>query len=829
MTNADAGSSLRERLDVIWGAPPGWRGRLQVVNHTAVGQRFIITGFVFFLIAGLLAMVMRAQIAIPGANIVDHETYNRLFTMHGTTMMFLFAVPMVEGFALYLIPKMIGARDLVFPRLGAYGYWCYLFGGLLLYSSFLFDMVPAGGWFMYVPLNDKEFAPDSSVDFWLLGVTFVEISSISGAIELIATILRARAPGMSLRRMPLFAWYMLVVAFMILIGFPPLVMGSILLELQRTVGLPFYDTAAGGNPLLWQHLFWIFGHPEVYIIFLPAAGMLSMIIPTFARRAIVGYSWVVLSVLATGFISFMLWAHHMYTIGLPYLSQSFFSAASLAVVIPSGIQIFSWIATLWTGRPKFEVPMLYVFGFFFTFVAGGLTGVMVAIAPFDWQVHDTHFVVAHLHYVLFGGMVFPLFAAFYYWLPKFSGRVPSKLLARAAFWLIFLGFNITFLPMHLTGFLGMPRRVYTYGWDVGWEWTNLISTVGGFVLTAGIGALVADLVLHFRYGRRAEGDVWGAGTLEWAVDNPATNYNFVSIGPVDDSHPLWSKPELAGRMHRGEYYLADTSSGQRETLGTSTLDGEPQQVIILPKPTPLPLISAVFTAFFFIGILSSLYWLSAASIAATVITMLIWAWQNGSLTPPKLIDAGLGLRLPPHYSTPNAPGLWGTGLTLAGDASLFGSLLFTYYYLWAVWPEPWPASGTAETALLPASLAAAALAASSLIVAIARRGVLLHIGLTAAALLSVVYLVLEYQALSQMAPKPTESAYSAVLWTMYGFVATHIVISLLMNGFVQARQWRGYIDAQRQLEPRVMRLFWHGTVIMGIATYATIHLFAEVI
>src|SRR5690606_37874651 len=379
--------------------------------------------------------------------------YNQLFTMHGTLMMFLFAVPILEGVALYLIPKMIGARDLAFPRLSAFGYFCYLFGGIILTFSLILDMAPNAGWFMYTPLSSIAYCAGSNCYFWLLGITFVEISTVSAAVELVVSILRTRTANMGLQQMPLFCWYILVTSLMIVFGFPPLILASILLEVERAVGLPFFDVARGGDPLLWQHLFWLFGHPEVYIIFLPAAGLVSTMLPVFARHPLAGYTWVVAAVVVMGFLSFGLWVHHMFTVGIPQMSVAFFSAASMLVVIPTAVQFFAWIATLWDGEIRLRLPMLYLAGFLVIFVIGGLTGVMLALVPFNWQAHDTHFVVAHLHYVLVGGMIFPVLAATCYWLPHFTGHTTSGRAGQPAFWLIFIGFNTTFLPMHLTGLL----------------------------------------------------------------------------------------------------------------------------------------------------------------------------------------------------------------------------------------------------------------------------------------------------------------------------------------------------------------------------------------
>jgi len=517
--------STHAELERVWGNPRGWRA-LSIVNHSVLGLRFMATAAVFFVVGGVLAMLIRAQLAVPEHALLDAALYNQAFTMHGTVMMFLFAVPMLEGLAVYLIPKMIGARDLVFPRLSAFGYWCYLFGGLTLLSSLLLGVAPDGGWFMYTPLSGRAHSPGLNADFWLLGVTFVEISAVSTAVELVVSILRTRAPGMSLDRMPLFAWYILAMSLMIVVGFPPLILGSVLLELERAANLPFFDVARGGDPVLWQHLFWLFGHPEVYIIFLPAAGIVSTLISVFAGRPIAGYRWVVVAIIVTAFLSFGLWVHHMFTIGIPHLAQTFFSAASMLIAIPTGIQVFAWLATLWTGRPTMRLPMLWLTGFLVIFVAGGLTGVMLALVPFNWQVHDTHFVVAHMHYVLVGGMLFPLIAGLYYWLPHLSGRMAIEQLGRWGFWLTFIGFNLTFLVMHWTGLLGMPRRVYTYEAGLGWDLPNLVSSLGGFVMAIGLAAVLLDLVFHVRLGRQAPANPWNADTLEWAMTIPPRPYNF---------------------------------------------------------------------------------------------------------------------------------------------------------------------------------------------------------------------------------------------------------------------------------------------------------------
>jgi cytochrome c oxidase subunit I+III len=820
---------LQDRLYKVWRNEPGW-GLFKAVNHTTVGLRFIITGFVFFLIGGVLSMLIRSQLAFPGNVVLDYAAYAEAFTMHGTTMLFFFSVPIMEGFAVYLIPKMIGARDMIFPRLSAFGYWCYLFGGILLYSSFIVGAVPDGGWFMYVPLNSKPFSPGLNADFWLLGVTFAEISAVAAAVELIVAILKTRAPGMALNKMPLYAWYILIVAFMIVFGFPPLILASILLEIERAFGLPFFDVSRGGDPLLWQHLFWIFGHPEVYIIFLPAAGLVTTMLPAFARRPIAGYTWIVLAVVGTGFISFGLWVHHMFATGIPLLSLAFFSAASMAVSIPTGIQVFAWIATLWTGRPVMKTPLLFLLGFLFVFVLGGLTGVMVAMVPFDWQVHDTHFVVAHLHYVLFGGMVFPMFAAFYYWLPLFSGRMTSSSLSHLVFWMIFLGFNLTFLPMHLTGLLGMPRRVYTYASGLGWDMLNLISTVGGFLTAIGIGMFVLDVALHYFFGRRAPANMWDAETLEWSLEAPVPPYNFVSLPKIETRDPLWSDKTLPERIQRGEFFLNRLDVDQRETLVTGTVHAEPEYVAVLPGNTWTPLVAAVLLSFVFIGILSKLYWLAIGGAVLALGAFIVWAWQNGMRTDPPEMDAGCGHWLPIHYVTPRSPGWWGTLFTLLADATLFSSLIFAYFFLWTVSPQ-WPPLGYAELPLFWSSIGAVALVLSSLAIRVgqsanvAGRQGRLQLAYLGAIVLAIVFLAAQAGSLFMGEHSAKAHAYGALIHTITGFQFFHVVISVVMAAFVVVRTQSGYISRQRIVEPKVAALFWHYTVLQWLLGFFVIYLF----
>ena len=619
------------QLDRTWASPPGFFGWFTHVNHRSIGRRFIVTAFVFFLLGGVQALLMRLQLAFPENDLVSSDLYSQLFTMHGTTMMFFFAVPVMEGFATYLVPLMIGARDMAFPRLNAFGYYVYLIGGTILYVVFFLGMGPDTGWFSYPPLARPEYSPGLRVDFWATMVTFIEVSALVAAVEIIATILKMRAPGMTLNRMPLFVWAMLVMAFMILFAMPPLMIGSVMLALDRTVGTHFFNAAAGGEPLLWQHIFWFFGHPEVYIIFIPALGMVSSILIAFTRRPIFGYTALVLSLVATGFIGFGLWVHHMFATGLPQLGMSFFTAASMMIAIPSGVQIFCWLATLWDGKLVFRTPLLFVLGFIVIFVAGGLTGVMVASVPFDLQVHDTYFVVAHFHYVLIGGAVFPLFGAVYYWFPKMTGRMLSERLGRWHFWLFAVGFNVTFFPMHRLGLDGMPRRVYTYLADMGWGPLNFLATSGGVLLAAGVLVFLANVALSLRRGEVAAADPWGADSLEWLTASPPPNYNFDPLPTVGGLYPLWDR-------RPDQPVVTGLREDRREVLVTHLLDAEPDYRQILPTPSIAPLLLAIGASVAFLGVVYHPWFVPLGGLLSFA-AVVFWLWPRDFEGEPPFREA----------------------------------------------------------------------------------------------------------------------------------------------------------------------------------------------
>lgn len=619
--------SVRLALERTWGRPPGFYGWLTTTDHKTIGLRFISTAFVFFLLGGILALLMRLQLALPGNTLIGPDVYNQIFTTHGTTMMFLFAVPIMQGMGLYIVPLMLGTRNVSFPRLLNFSYYVYLSAGMLLYSALILNTGPDMGWFSYVPLAGPDYSPGKRVDVWSQMVTLVEISTLATAIEIITTAFKQRAPGMSLNRIPIYVWAMVVTSFMILFSMPAVMVSSTMLAADRMtkVSTHFFNQAEGGDALLWQHLFWFFAHPEVYIIFIPGTGFVSTIIPTFARRKDFGYIALILSLIGTAFIGFGVWVHHMFATPLPRIGKGLFTGASLMITIPTGVQIFCWIATLWGGKNRLRTPLLFVLGFFAIFLIGGLTGVMLASVSIDLQVHDTFFVVAHLHYVLIGGAIFPLFGAFCYWYPKWTGRMLSERLGVWSFVFLFLGFNLTFFPMHNLGLRGMPRRVYTYLPEQGWGNLNLLATVGAGILGIGVLLFVINLLWSRRHGTLAGDNPWGAGTLEWATSSPPPSYNFRYLPTVQGRQPLWEEPG-------GTPIVTGLSHNHREVLVTTLHDAVPDHRYQLASDSIWPVLTALVVGASFAGLVFH----PAAfpvGLAGLFVTLLGWFWPTHEPNP----------------------------------------------------------------------------------------------------------------------------------------------------------------------------------------------------
>jgi cytochrome c oxidase subunit I+III len=816
------------QLREVWRTPSGWRYWTSV-NNTEIGLWYGAAAFIFMLFAGVLALLVRVQLAVPGNDFLSADTFNQAFTLHGTVMMFLFAVPIFEAVAIFLLPSMLGARELPFPRLSAFGFWSFALGGVFVCGSIFFGAAPNTGWFMYPPLaTDKEYS-GIGADIWLLGLSFIEVASIAAAVELIVGIMKCRAPGMRINMMPLFAWYLLIVAGMILFAFPPLIAGDILFEMERMFDWPFFDAARGGDPLLWQHLFWIFGHPEVYIIFLPAIALMAMIVPTFAQRPIVGYSWIVLAAVGTGFLSFGLWVHHMFTTGLPQISLAFFSAASEAVAIPTGVQIFVFIATMLAGRVIFSVPMLFGAGGLAIFIIGGLTGVMVALVPFDWQAHDTYFIVAHLHYVLIGGMLFPIVAGIYYYYPLLNARKLSDRLGKIAFWLMFVGFNVAFFPMHLAGLRGMPRRVFTYPADIGWDWFNLISTIGAFVFASGVALVVIDVIRPKHRQPKGEQNPWNSGTLEW-ISEPEEKWGVRSIPIIRSRYPIWDQPGLIEDIKAGRGYLPDAKDGARETLVISVLDAKPIQCLRVGGTSILTIVAAFSLGGVFIAL--TFHWWIATIVSAvvTLATIIAWLW-TGTATIPKeeMRDVGLGETLPLYTSGPQSVGWWAMFITMAGDGTAYASLMFGYFFYWTI-HEDFTAGHAGPGLLWPLltaglfTLAWAAMLFARWVNESDRHG-LTRLALALAILLTLAACCAGLAGPYLTGMDPTVHVYPAIVWVVALWTVVHGGVGIIMQLYCLARSFAGRMSARHDMDLRNVVLYWHFLVITAITSFGVLGLF----
>jgi cytochrome c oxidase subunit I+III len=614
-----------DRLERIWTERPGLVGWLTTTDHKRIGLMYFFTSLAFFAAGGVEALLIRTQLIGPHLHVLSPQAYDEVFTMHGITMIFLFVIPMTTGaFGNYLIPLMIGARDMAFPRMNAVSYWIFLSSGLFMYVGLVSGHAPNAGWFDYVPLASKQFNPGNNVDFYGYGLIFNGISSTAASINFIVTIFKMRAPGMSLNRMPLFCYAFLAVSFALLFALPALTVAAMFLELDRQLGFHFYDVSKGGDPLLWQNLFWIFGHPEVYIIILPAFGIATSIIPTFVRRKMVFFPLVALAEILVAFLGFGVWVHHMFAVGLATVTTVYFAAASLVIVIPSAIQLFAWITTILTGTPDFKTPLLWIVGFIVFFIIGGLSGIMVAAIPFDQQVTDSYFIVAHFHFVIFGAAVFPILGGMYYWFPKVTGRMYHEGIGKLSFYLTFFGTLVTFFPMHILGLMGMPRRVYTYPPGFGWSFLNALQSVGSYVLAAGLVLIVVNLAVSLKRGAVVGNDPWGGDTLEWATTSPPPPYNYPIIPTVTSPYAMWDKDDREQdnqRLDRGEGLL----ERGHETPASTVQDAEYDEILAMPPHSPWPPVCGLTLTGVFAMLLLHHYSIAAGFLAAGGLAL--WRWH----------------------------------------------------------------------------------------------------------------------------------------------------------------------------------------------------------
>lgn len=609
-----------DALDATWKDKPGLWGFLTTVDHKRIAARYIVTALLLMFLAGVLALDMRWQLSVAENTRMGPQLYNESFSLHGSTMLFLVSVPVMEAMALWLVPLMLGTRNMAFPRLSAFSYWLYLGGVLTLWIAHALDITPDLGWFEYPPLSGPSYSPGHRADIWAQMITFTEVAALAASVNVAATILKMRPPGMTLARMPVFLWAMLIASLMTILSMPAIMLVTSMLISDRLVSTHFFAPAAGGDVLLFQHLFWFFGHPEVYIIFIPATGFVSSIVETFSRRPLFGHNVLVLAILAIAALAFGLWVHHMFAVGLPRLGNDFYTAASMAIALPAGLQIFCWIASIWNGRVVLHTPMLWIIGFLATFVIGGLSGVMTASASLDLQLTDTYFVVAHFHYVLVGGAMFPLFGAFCYWYPKATGRLMSERWGRIAFALIVGGFNLGFFPMHVLGLMGMPRRVYTYPAEIGWEWLNQVATTGSVIAVLGGLVFVGNALASYWRGAPSGPDPWGGSTLEWACPSPPPAWNFAYTPRVSSLTPMWDDaPRIA--------VLDGIAVDRREVLVTSVTDAVPVYRQKSASPSIWPLVAAAAVSAMFIASIFT-PWAIAAGLLPIGVALTGWFWPT---------------------------------------------------------------------------------------------------------------------------------------------------------------------------------------------------------
>ncbi|ACR28635.1 cytochrome c oxidase subunit I [Burkholderia glumae] len=843
-------SAEARALAQLWESPPGLRGWLATVDHKRIGLRYIVTAFAFLLAGGAEALVMRVQLARPEASVLTPQQYDALFTMHGVTMIFLYALPVLSGFANYLWPLMLGSRDMAFPRLNAFSYWSFLGAGLFLYASFPLGAAPDAGWFNYVPLASLDYSRGVNLDIYAIGMILLGISTTGGAANFIVTLLRMRAHGMSVDRLPIIVWGTLTASVANLLAVPSVSLAFFLLWMDRNAGTHFFDVARDGRPLLWQHLFWMFAHPWVYVVVLPAMGIVSDALPTFCRRPLVAYEAVAVSTVATMLVGFEVWVHHMFATGIAPLALAFFGAASMLISIPSAVAVFAWIATIWTGRPVFRTPFLYFAGFVLMFTVGGVSGVMTAAVPLDWQLTDTYFVVAHLHYVLLGINVFPVLGGITYWFPKFTGRLMNERFGRATFWVIAIGFNLGFFPMHVSGLLGMPRRIYTYPAGMGWNTSNLLSTIGAFVFGAGTLMFVANALVSARRGRRAGANPWRAPGLEWSVPSPAPVYNFATLPLIGSRHPMWEPADAARRSSLQVGYRLHEG---REALAVTPLAARPDAILKMPADSAVPFVLASLATLLGAALLVRSPTLAALAAAGCAAALGFWLWPRDSLgqraragAPARQAapESRAAARLPPAFPAgapvpcqtalpvasagEHASGWWGVVTLIVTEAGLFGYLLFCYFYLQSQTSAVWPPEG-APTIALPA-INTAVLLSSSGCVWLAERAV--RAGrrrhavtmLVLALALGTAFALVQLHEWHERGYGPATHLYGSLYFTITGFHLAHLFAGLLMLALLAVCTGLRAFDGHRHAALTIGALYWHFVDLVWLVIFAALTL-----
>jgi cytochrome c oxidase subunit I+III len=814
-----------EQLERTWETPRGWRGTLSSVDHKTIGLRYLVTSIAFLVIGGIEALIMRTQLMASAQHLVSAESYNELFSMHGVTMIFLYAAPVLSGFSNYLWPLMLGSRDMAYPRLNALSYWVYLVAGVFLYTSLPLGAMPNAGWFDYVPYAGRTYNPGLNIDFYALTILLLAVSTTVGSINFITTLFKTRAPGMSLNRLPIIVWGTLTASVSNVVALPALSVAAIMLFLDRRYGTRFYDASAGGHPLLWQHLFWMFGHPWVYIVVLPAMGIVSDALPTFCRRPLVGYTLVALATVVTAMMGFGVWLHHMFATGIPPLALAFFGGASILITIPSAVAVFAWLATLWDGRPWYPAAMKFMLGFIALFVIGGVSGVMTAAVPFDWQLTDTYFVVAHLHYVLVGINVFPVIAGVYYWFPKFTGRMMDERLGTWNFWVMFVGANLVFFPMHIVGLLGMPRRIYTYAPGLGWDVYNAIETAGAFLFAAGTLLFVVNVWRSRRHGKAAGPNPWDAPTLEWSTPSPPPAYNFARLPVIGSRHPLW-EDRLGEGTSKSILYRGPILAEGRETFATTPLDAEPAAVMRMPEDSYAPFVLALSVGVIAYGLLFSVMWLAALGVIGTAASAIAWLWPDEATAFIGRRATELG-ELPVGASGQHSVGWWGMACVIVTEGAFFAYLLVSYFYLASMSSNPWPTT----TPKIPLPLInTCILVASSVAVAWGERGIRknaqsrLRLGFAIGIALGVTFLVLQGVEYAREGISGTHDAYGSLFYTITGFHGAHVFVGLIMLVLVLVRALRShFVDGRHEAVTNVA-MYWHFVDAVWLAVFTSLYL-----